>query len=454
MDQQKSISVFFDFDGTLANLPIDYESMRRELSALYSAAGLKSTFRPLIPGVLKASKRLQKKAFEIIAKHELQAAEKARIPANAKRLVEKLSSRARLGIVSSNSRQSVSLVLEKSGLENAFCAIICREDCEKLKPDPAPLKKAVALCGADAKSSFFVGNAKHDVTAAKKAGVKSILFSPKELNGECDEADFIVSKIEDVEKVIEDDSILKFYEKKGAEVPELQKTYLSENPLRRRLYISRANAVFESIAPFLASGKRVLDIGCGGGWYLKKIAGAGAQAFGVDISKGYVDEAKKFAGPNAVVLQASALALPFKNGFFDAVLMTEVVEHTPSPEKAMREAWRVLKPGGIFVVTAPNSYSVLEQYPKLKAKIAKKRYEHIYEFTPRSFASLAKKHGFEVIGERYCGYFYVPFGLSALGTRFEKTIDAAESLAARVPIAKKAGWTMILSCKKPVKTSY
>ena len=139
-------------------------------------------------------------------------------------------------------------------------------------------------------------------------------------------------------------------------------------------YLSGRLAEALSVAG-IASGMRVLDVGCGRGELLRKIFHLGARAQGIDyadvavrISK-QVADATESAEQSIVVSQASALYLPYCDNVFDRVLLLDIVEHLypPELETAYREAWRVLKPGGrIIIHTAPNVWYDRYAYPLVR----------------------------------------------------------------------------------------
>lgn len=93
---------------------------------------------------------------------------------------------------------------------------------------------------------------------------------------------------------------------------------------------------------------RVLDIGCGAGFLANSLAAEGHQVTGVDMSRGSLRVARARSVAAASYRVADAYALPFRDGSFDAVTALDFLEHVTSPERAIAEAARVLRPGGLF----------------------------------------------------------------------------------------------------------
>ncbi len=98
-----------------------------------------------------------------------------------------------------------------------------------------------------------------------------------------------------------------------------------------------------------AAGLRVLEIGAGmGADYLEWLR-AGAQAVGVDLSATSLERARKrceLAGYQPDLRVADAEQLPFPDNTFDLVYSYGVMHHSPDTPRCVREAWRVLRPGG------------------------------------------------------------------------------------------------------------
>jgi ubiquinone/menaquinone biosynthesis C-methylase UbiE/uncharacterized protein YbaR (Trm112 family) len=99
-------------------------------------------------------------------------------------------------------------------------------------------------------------------------------------------------------------------------------------------------------------GKWVLDVGCGAGRFLEVAAATGAELIGLDMSDA-IDAARTTveAAPNVHLVQASALALPFKKDALDFVYCIGVIQHTPDPDGIMRALPQALKPEGEIAVT-------------------------------------------------------------------------------------------------------
>lgn len=102
------------------------------------------------------------------------------------------------------------------------------------------------------------------------------------------------------------------------------------------------------------SGQKILDVGCGPGWVTVQYVRGGANAYAIDITEGAVEKTKRhlrYKGLNAVVRQGNAEDNGFPDNEFDFVVSSGVLHHTPDCEKAIRECYRVLKPGGRAKIT-------------------------------------------------------------------------------------------------------
>jgi SAM-dependent methyltransferase len=108
-------------------------------------------------------------------------------------------------------------------------------------------------------------------------------------------------------------------------------------------------------APMVA-GRKVLDIACGAGYGSALLARTATRVVGADISQAAVDHASaRYASiSNVEFRQADGTALPFADGSFDVVVSFETIEHLEPQEAFLDEVRRVLRPGGLVIMSCPN----------------------------------------------------------------------------------------------------
>ncbi len=98
---------------------------------------------------------------------------------------------------------------------------------------------------------------------------------------------------------------------------------------------------------------RVIDIGCASGYNVAKLAPACKEIVGVDINAGSIAKARQ-QHPNITFVRCSANAVPFPDAYFDAAIMTEILEHVLDEVAALTESYRLLKPGGSLILSVPH----------------------------------------------------------------------------------------------------
>ena len=159
--------------------------------------------------------------------------------------------------------------------------------------------------------------------------------------------------------------------------------------------------------PYVQGG-RILDVGCGNGFYLKWLKEHGWETYGVEIS----EKACQVAQKNCLkVFNGELLEAKFPSNYFDVVVINQVLEHVYSPNKYVREARRILKPNGLFIVCVPNLGSFEEQTFR-ENWYALDVPRHLYFFEIVTLKVLLEKNGFEI--ERVLSK---SFGLSWVGIR-------------------------------------
>ena len=119
----------------------------------------------------------------------------------------------------------------------------------------------------------------------------------------------------------------------------------------------------------LREGDKVLDIGCGPGWFWAGAAPQlpdGLELTLADQSAGMVKEATERCGAlkswSVTGLEADAAALPFADASFDAVVAMHMLYHVLDHQKAIAEMHRVLKPGGLLAVTTNGANNLRDLY--------------------------------------------------------------------------------------------
>jgi ubiquinone/menaquinone biosynthesis C-methylase UbiE len=124
--------------------------------------------------------------------------------------------------------------------------------------------------------------------------------------------------------------------------------------------------VMEFLPP--VQGRRILEIACGRGGFSRFLGSRGASVCGADFSASAVDIAKEklHRNPSLVdrvtYMQADAQNMPFEADSFDMVISCETIEHVPDPREAVREMYRVCRPGGVLYLTTPNYLNFMGLY--------------------------------------------------------------------------------------------
>jgi SAM-dependent methyltransferase len=103
-----------------------------------------------------------------------------------------------------------------------------------------------------------------------------------------------------------------------------------------------------------SDAKNVLDVGCGRAWVAQTLLAKGITVISLDISiKNPRHALEEYPNKNHFGVTADSYFLPFRDGEFDCVIASEIIEHVPDPGKFLSEIFRVVKSGGRLIITTP-----------------------------------------------------------------------------------------------------
>ncbi len=142
----------------------------------------------------------------------------------------------------------------------------------------------------------------------------------------------------------------------------------------------------------------VLDVACGSGIFMREYAPRVNAYHGIDLNKGALEFAKHLAQENNIKIvqftAGSVEKLPYPPETFSKIFLFEILEHLHDPEKTLDECLRVLKKGGVLILTTPNYASFwpcMEWFcdafhltPKMAGE------QHISKFTQQRMADAFK----------------------------------------------------------------
>ena len=147
---------------------------------------------------------------------------------------------------------------------------------------------------------------------------------------------------------------------------------------------------------------RVLDVGCGTKPY-RRLFPAATQYYGTETHRTFT------VGTQADVT-AFGEALPFRAGAFDGVVCTEVLEHVPEPADFLREMVRVLRPGGVLLLTTPQTWGLHEE-PYDFYRYTKYGLQYLFGKAGLEMVEVAPTTGtLGTVGQRLSSFFYYRFG--------------------------------------------
>ena len=174
----------------------------------------------------------------------------------------------------------------------------------------------------------------------------------------------------------------------------------------------RRRLLLDTVQPLLKPGARVLDVGCGTGTFCRHLAQAGYSAHGVD------PWADRLEGDHDLFQSGVAECLPSGDEEFDVVCALDLLEHVDD-ERAASEAYRVLIPGGAFLVSVPAFPFLWSERDRVAG--------HRRRYGRRSLRALLCAAGFQV--ERLFGFQFLLLPLLVLNRTLRSRTEGRARVA-------------------------
>lgn len=223
----------------------------------------------------------------------------------------------------------------------------------------------------------------------------------------------------------------------------LQETlYTSKNRTRRWLHCSRRAVVKTALEKWGERANGIaLEVGPGSGVYLPTLTRVAREVTASDIEDKYLSELRRFAKShtNLRLKRDDITRSSISSESFDLILCSEVIEHIPDSQSALKEMYRLLRPGGLLLLTTPSRYSPLEVFGRIAflpgvIDVVRNIYRepilptgHVNLLTEKGVRTQLARAGFTVESVYKTGA-YVPLLAETLGdraVRLERRIESA-----------------------------
>jgi SAM-dependent methyltransferase len=174
--------------------------------------------------------------------------------------------------------------------------------------------------------------------------------------------------------------------------------FRASSPLRPRdVRLLLKDPLYKIILRELKPGSRILDAGCGMGQWVAFLRREGYHAEGLDYSPELIGRLRE-AYPDQTWHPGDIRSMPFANGVFDGIISWGVIEHDPKgPEAALAEFRRIVRPGGMLLVTVPLDCERQRLASKLQFPGVPDGKFFQFFFTPDELADRVTKSGFRVM---------------------------------------------------------
>lgn len=193
-----------------------------------------------------------------------------------------------------------------------------------------------------------------------------------------------------------------------------------------------------TLLPFVKE-KKILEIGCGTGLILNEVKECASEAWGIDLSKGMLAEAKK---KKLNIKQANATNIDFLDSSFDLIYSFKVLAHIPECDKALSEIHRLLKENGLCILEFYNPYS----FKFIASKVKRSKRKVYVRFDSLHEIKKMYKHKFRI--EAVTGIrTIIPMAIVVRGEKSAYVFEKLEQRLSNTYLSRFASYLVITARK-------
>lgn len=231
--------------------------------------------------------------------------------------------------------------------------------------------------------------------------------------------------------------------------------YLAEQPSEKtspwRHHVRKRRCYVEQVLrrEFTKRGwqkaQRLLDLGCGDGNNLAWLAPFAERLYGSDYNLARLARAQT-RSTGATLFLADLMNYPALDNSFDVVFFNHVIEHIPDDGAALATVQRILKPGGLLVLGAPNEGSWWWQLAYRRAPDILATTDHVHFYTAQTLGEKMKAAGLSMFEVKHLGWGPPDFRLDGQW-RQHKIVDDLFEIFGRVLIPSQASSLYLIATK-------
>jgi len=233
---------------------------------------------------------------------------------------------------------------------------------------------------------------------------------------------------------------------KNAEIKNMEQKFIQEFRETEPTYwwyVNKRKIVENLLRHFSPSGKRLLEIGSGGGYFVSQLSGRGWDVVAGDIHLTAAHFAREHGVNNTLVFDANRI-WPFTDNSFDVLIMLDVLEHLEDDAAVLAECFRILRPGATVVITVPAHPYLYGHRDELLS--------HKRRYTRKSLSTAIRSTEFEILKLTYWNAIsYLP----VLALAWKEKVFGTKKANAEMPKLSKftnailKGWGSIESALIP-----